>query len=446
MHVLEQIKRAGVVGAGGAGFPTHVKLSTKQPMLIINGVECEPLLETDKYLMRHYSKDIVETALLVANAIDAQQCVIGVKDKNTAEIEALEKAITHPMIRVQRIGNYYPAGDEHILVQEVLGKSIPAGGIPLDVGAVVINVATVLDIHRALLGKPVTHRLVTVTGEVKAPCLIHVPIGTSVADCLRLAGGVRTEKYAVLIGGPIMGTDCAMDATEKTFITKTTGGLVVLDEDSYIIQMKRLPMSHIVRRTESACIQCQMCTDLCPRYLNGHPLYPHKVMRAIGNKEKSIEMLHSALICCECGVCELYACPMGLSPKTVNQHVKQELLAQGIRFPKGQVDQTHALEDMPYRKIHALRMMARIGLLGYEHIHLTQCLDYHPARVELLLKQHVGKAATPLVTTGAYVTEGMCIATVAEGDLGADLHASISGLATVLSDCIRIEATEVDNG
>ena len=450
MDIIKAIKAAGVVGAGGAGFPAHVKLNTSVSLFIINGIECEPLLQTDKYLMRENADDLVEIIEIIQMHLKAQHSVIGIKEKNHKEILSLKDAITrkNSAIEIKPIKNYYPAGDEHILVQEVFGKTIPPTGIPLDVGAVVSNVATLLDIKRALENKPVISRLITVTGEVKHPTLIQVPIGTSIEVCLELAGGPNKSNYTVLIGGPMMGSECKREQTKENYVTKALGGLVVIDDDSYLITMKRLPMSHIIRRAESACIQCQMCTDLCPRYLNGHPLYPHKVMRAVGMHEQNLEVMKSAMICCECGVCELYACPMGLSPKTVNQYVKKELLENGVRYEKRLDLKYEPNVMMPFRKIGTQRMMARTGLMKYEGLHLHDVIHYSPKYVKLPLKQHIGAPSEPIVQTGDWVEAGTCIAVIKEGALGANIHASISGWVTVEQGAIVIQATkqEVLNG
>ena len=448
MNWLSKIEDAGVIGAGGAGFPTHVKPNTHQQSLIINGIECEPLLVTDKYLMRTYAKEMIETVEFLKSELGASRAVIGIKDKNTNEIKTLQRAIDEmeSSVEIVKIQNYYPAGDEHILVKEVTGRSIPPGGIPLDVGAVVINVATLLDTSHAMKDKPVTHRVVTVTGAVRNPVLVKVPIGTSLAECIEVAGGTQLKTYKVLIGGPIMGGICEQEDTEITSITKTTNGLIVVESDCYLVTMKQLPMDFIIRRTESACIQCQMCTDLCPRFLNGHPLYPHQVMRAIGTHSPDVSILKSALLCCECGVCELYACPMGLSPKTVNQHVKKVLGSQGIRINKAEYTRCEAHEMMPFRKIHTTRIMARVDLLKYEGIHIEALIEHKPKQVTIPLKQHLGQAAKPIIVTGTLVVEGMCIAKMESSVLGAAVHASISGRATVMDWAIRIDSEEVQYG
>lgn len=436
MELIKSIREAGVVGAGGAGFPTHVKLDTCVEAFIINGIECEPLLETDKFLMRHYASELIETIDLVANHLGAKRTIIGIKGKYKLEMAALSEAINHQQssIEVKTLDSFYPAGDEQMLIRETLGKTVPPGGIPLNVGAVVTNVATLLDIGKALKGLPVTERIITVTGAVHRPTLIKVPVGTSIKECLQLAGGPLPSDYSVIMGGPMMGAECRGESIETTYVTKTLGGLVVLPESHPIIQRKRLPYQHIINRAASACIQCRMCTDLCPRYLNGHPLYPHKVMRAVGNGETTLEAYESALLCCECGICELYACPMGLSPKTVNQKVKKELLSGGIKvtLDKEAIWTPDQMRD--YRKVDTHRLIARVDLTDYEGKTLDKLITYQPKEVHLSLKQHIGSPAKLMVSDGEKVVLGQCIGEIPEKSLSARIHASLSGRVTIGPD------------
>jgi len=441
MNIIDLIQTAGVVGAGGAGFPTHVKLNTTVEYLIINGIECEPLLETDKYYMRKYAKELVEIIDIIGEHLKATKKFIGIKNKNQQEIDQLNEAIhvAGSDLMISKLGNYYPSGDEHILVKEITGKAIQPGDIPLSVGAVVINVGTLLDVMNALIDIPVTRRIVTVTGEVNTPVLVNVPIGTSISDCLTLSNGVKVEDYSVLLGGPVMGKECRKEDVETTYVTKPLGGIVVLPVDNKTIVMKRLPIDHIIRRTESTCIQCRMCTDLCPRYLNGHPIFPHEVMRAIGNHSIDDDALMSALLCTECGVCELYACPMQLSPKTVNQYVKKELASKGIRYVKDPSVTYESHPMMDYRKVQTDRIMGRMELLDYKNIHLDKVINYEPETVKILMNQHIGQPAKALVATGDIVEVNQCIASVDKGALGARIHASIAGRVTVESFYIRID-------
>ncbi len=191
MSIIDAIFQAGVVGCGGAGFPTHQKLSGQGIRhLIINGAECEPLLGTDRWLMRSRPGDIVAAAAAVAKEIGAEDCTIGLKKSYTREIVALETAIRKlPQgavpVRLHTVESFYPAGDEQVLVYEVTGKVVPPAGIPLDVGAAVSNAATMAAVYDAMEGRPFIRKYLTVAGAVKEPKILCVPVGTSYADCLR---------------------------------------------------------------------------------------------------------------------------------------------------------------------------------------------------------------------------------------------------------------------
>ena len=203
------------------------------------------------------------------------------------------------------------------MVQQVTGRSVPERGLPLDVGCVVDNVGTLLNIQDALEGTPVTEKYLSVVGEVKEPILLKVPVGTALTACVAEARP-NLADYALIVGGPMMGkplTDRA--AIEAAVVTKTTGNLIVLPKEHYLFRRAQLPMETIRHQTKSACIQCRMCTDLCPRYLIGHQIRPNLVMRNLwreGSIEDNEEYLRSfgdAANCCDCGVCEMFACPMG---------------------------------------------------------------------------------------------------------------------------------------
>ena len=179
MDLLNCIKEAGIVGCGGAGFPTHVKYSGGGvEYLIINGAECEPLLRTDRYIMKHLGERVVSAAEAVQELLGAAQCRIALKKTYTEEIKALEKVLKAKNSRVElaKMDSFYPAGDEQTMVYEVTGRVVPPAGIPLDVGCVVSNVATMLGISDAMEGKPFTEKYLTVTGEVRNPSVLHVPV------------------------------------------------------------------------------------------------------------------------------------------------------------------------------------------------------------------------------------------------------------------------------
>lgn len=437
--LLEQIYRAGVVGCGGAGFPTHVKLDCQAEYMIINGAECEPLLNTDKYLMRHFAREIVSAADLCGQQVGAAQVVIALKDHYHAEKEALSSAISEAgsRVRIFELPNYYPAGDEQMIVYEVTGRVVPPGGIPINVGAVVSNIATMLAVHDAAQERPLIYKYLTVGGDVPEPVLVHAPIGASISACLAVAGLSPDMGRQYVIGGPMMGRYLSAEELEREVVTKTTSGILALPKNAAYV----LPgLQQMVNRARSACIQCHYCTDLCPRHLLGHPLEPHKIMRkmAMSGPEIGEELLQdpdirNAAICCECGVCERFACPMGLAPRSINSALKKMLGAAGIRYKREEM----SLEPLPfreYRMIPAPSLTARIGLAELGSSHPDICVELTARRVEIPLKQHAGAPAQPLVSEGDRVSAGQKIAEPPEGALGAVIHSSVDGVVARAAD------------
>ncbi|MFQ5454262.1 MAG: SLBB domain-containing protein, partial [Candidatus Zixiibacteriota bacterium] len=195
MHPLvEKVKEAGVVGAGGAGFPAYYKFNAKVEIMIANGAECEPLLCKDKELMQLFPGEIKKGMELVADAIGASRIILGIKAKNSDIIGQFKSLFGGTNIEIFEMGDYYPAGDEYLLVYEATGRLIPYDGYPVDIGCVVSNVETLLNVALASAGVPVTETFVTITGKVRNPMTVKVPIGTSIQELLELSGGASTLK------------------------------------------------------------------------------------------------------------------------------------------------------------------------------------------------------------------------------------------------------------
>lgn len=441
MELLDQIFKAGVVGAGGAGFPTHVKLKCSVEYLLVNAAECEPLMQTDKYIMRHNAEEIIEALEVMAPLVGADKVKIAIKETYEKEINSLERAIKKLNSKVELfyLKSVYPAGDEHVIVYEVTGRVIPPGGIPLNVGAVVSNVATVLNIYDAMKGQNVTDKVVTVTGEVGNPSLLSVPIGTSVLECIKAAGCLTIKDYCVIMGGPMMGRILTSKEAFYRSITKTDGGIIVLPENHYIRARASLSLQHIINQTKSACIQCSYCTEMCPRYLMGHPLRPHKIMRAISmSQDFTEEVFKEALLCSECGICEMYACPMGISPRLVNIMVKKELRQRGIKFSTDEEIILH--EERDSRQVPVSRLVQRLDLGKYSGIKFADELNIVKVnKVHIPLKQHIGKPALAIVSVGDEVVKGQLIGEIGLKDMGANVHASINGKVISVSENIVIE-------
>jgi Na+-translocating ferredoxin:NAD+ oxidoreductase RnfC subunit len=440
--LIKAVRAAGVVGAGGAGFPTDVKLAANVDTVIANGVECDPLLQCDQRLMESHAAEVVRGVELAMEATGATRAILALKQRYAAAAAALRRAVgSRKDMSFLLMESRYPAGDEFVLVYEATGRLVPETGLPLHVGCLVQNVQTLFNLARANEGASVTHRLLTVVGAVARPVTLWTPLGTPIREVLAWAGGIQpprwsqrtADDYAVVIGGPMMG-HVAEDLDQP--VLKTTSGLLVLPRDNVVVRyMTRSPTSW-VRRGISTCDQCRDCTDLCPRYLLGHNMKPHEVMRAINyGLERPAEKITAAVLCCECRLCEAYACPLELSPMAYYISIKQELRAQGW------VNEVHKRTDFQphptreYRLVPTHRLIARLGLTEWEEqVCPLDEAEYRPARVSIPLRQHIGAAAIPVVEVGHQVARGDLIAEVPEGKLGANLHASISGRVTAVDD------------
>ena len=436
MNLVEAVKAAGIVGEGGAGFPTHVKLSAKADCFIVNASECEPLIETDKYLSRTFAHKIISATDRIGEHLGAYDRVIALKSKYTEEIASLSRAIDESGSRVRlfEMPSFYPAGDEQTIVQMLCGRSVPERSIPLDVGAVVNNVGTLVHIYDAMNGVPVTDKYLSVVGEVERPLMLHVPIGTPLTDCIR-AAVPKTEDFAVILGGPMMGrvvTD--IDEIRGLSVLKTTGNILVLSKEHYLIKRSTKTISSMKAQARSACIQCRMCTDLCPRNLLGHKIRPHLIMRnlyresVITDIDEYRDNFGDAVNCCDCGVCELFSCPMGLAPCRVNKYIKQELRVRGIQVARG--ENPTASRQIEYRRIPSSRLIARLGLMKYSGQRAEECVTLSPAQVYIPFQQHIGRPALAVRALGERVVRGELLAEAAPDALSANIHAGISGVIT----------------
>jgi electron transport complex protein RnfC len=295
--IAEAAHSAGLVGLGGAAFPTHVKLTRNEQKpirtLLINGCECEPYLTADYALMVAAPRAVIAGALLGQRATGAEEVIVCVEDNKPKAIEALRSAGEGTGVSVRVLKTKYPQGGEKQLTVAVLGKEVPTGGLPLDVGAVVLNVGTAAALARAVIrGKALTHRIVTVSGRgIKEPKNLLVPIGASYRALIDYCGGMTEDALRVVAGGPMMGfTIGSLDVP----VTKGTSGLTVMTRDE------------VRRAGETTCLRCGRCVDVCP--LN---LVPTKI--ALASKAGNVELAERYHItaCMECGCCA-YVCPASI--------------------------------------------------------------------------------------------------------------------------------------
>ncbi len=446
--LIQQLRKAGIIGAGGAGFPTYAKLQRRCEIFIANGAECEPLLQSDQQTMIHYAGDVVAGLRIAMALTGATHGIIAVKEKYHRAVAAIERAINllalSPEISLHLLPDFYPAGDEQVLVYETTQRIVPESGLPLDVGCIVNNVTTLRQIFFAVQGIPVTHRLVTVIGEVYKPQVLNLPVGTPINEVIKLCGGATVEDYVVIDGGPMMGR------LAPIAVRKTTTGLIVLPASHRLVEQLSYENNMQRLRSLSICDQCFACTEVCPRYQLGHRLEAHLVMRdvcngiqvnnkrqeATGNGlsvERITDFLRIAYLCCYCDLCRVWGCPVELAPGRVMAILKEELRRQNI--------------VNPFRERPSAVRSSRAGIrppvssliwrLGLQKYYYSVPLQPEPAQVPIVrleLQQHIGKPCRPVVKTGDVVKARQIVADVSADELGCPLHSPFKGIITSITD------------
>ena len=433
-QILSRIRSAGVVGAGGAGFPTYKKLDASVEHIIANGAECEPLMYKDREVMIQEQERMLAGLSIMKQITGADRVTIAIKRKNSDLMKSLQPAAAKLGFATHVMEDVYPAGDEYILVYDITGRRIPPGGIPLQVGVVVDNVETIVNIARSAEGVPVTEKYITVTGAVREAVTVVVPVGTSFRDCIDLAGGLTVKNPVVFTGGLMMG---GMETDLSLPVTKTTGGLIVLPPDHPLVERKGAPKPQYTRIGHSCCDQCSLCTELCPRYILGYPIEPHKVMRSLmmtGAERDRISLW--AAYCCECNICTLFACPEKLDPKNICVDAKGRLREQRISRSTEELDQL-------FREVHSARegrqipiamLYQRLGVKPYDRKAHFSRASLSPGSVTIPLRASIGTAATAAVKEGTVVRKGDCIGFVPDDKLGCPVHASIDGTVKAIDE------------
>ncbi|QBM23994.1 electron transport complex protein RnfC [Citrobacter arsenatis] len=427
--IRERVRAAGVVGAGGAGFPAHVKLQAQVDTFLVNAAECEPMLKVDQQLMAVQAERLIRGVQYAMTATGASAGIIALKEKYQKAINALTPLLPAG-IRLHILPDVYPAGDEVLTIWMATGRRVPPAALPVSVGVVVNNVQTVLNIARAVEQQyPVTRRTLTINGAVAKPITLTVPIGISLRDVLALAGGATVDDPGFINGGPMMGS---LITSLDTPVSKTTGGLLVLPKSHALIQRRMQDERTVLSVAKTVCEQCRLCTDLCPRHLIGHELSPHLLVRAVNYQQAATpQLLLTALTCSECNVCESVACPVGISPMRINRMLKRELRALNHRY-EGPLNPED--EMAKYRLIPVKRLIAKLGLSDWYHDAPLAETDYSTDKTTLLLRQHIGASAIPCVQQGERVARGQCVADVPSGALGAPVHASIDGIVSEITE------------
>lgn len=433
-ELKEIFRENGIVGAGGAGFPTYGKLSDKIEIILVNCAECEPLLKLHRQLLRDEAVPIVKAVSKVAEVVGAKEIIFAIKGEYATTIEAVEFALKDYSskcvnTRIHKLASAYPMGDEVVTIYEATGRQVRPGGLPIEQGVAVFNVETLYNAYKAIFeGEPVYSKCVSIVGEVEAATTVRVPIGMSIKDAVPLAGKVTCSNPVYLIGGPMMGSF----KSELAPITKTTNAIIVLDKNHPLVLKKKQNFKVSLARAASSCCQCQTCTDLCPRHNLGHPIQPHLFMRFAANKDfQSIDPFLNTMFCSSCGVCEMYACPQGLQPRSMMAEYKAGLRKAGVKAPT--VEAKVVQDSREYRKVPENRLEMRLGIHKYNKPAVLNNELQFANTVRIELSQHIGAPAKAVVEAGHYVKAGDVVAKAADG-LSVNIHASIEGQVTEVTE------------
>jgi len=418
---------AGVIGAGGAGFLLAFKLrDDKVDTLIINAAECEPLLYSDYYLLKKYMDDIVAGAQLIMEATKIKKAYLSLKEHTARALRLQQGQEVGQNVFVHELPNVYPVGDEVIITYETTGRVVQPGSLPYTAGVIVSNVETVFNVKRAVDGKTVTSKWVTISGKIDRKLFVEVPIGMNIDELFRHYNIKVPADCVVLDGGPAMGK--IIDPSSDV-IRKTTKGLLILPEDIPAIIRKTANTTYVLKKASSVCCQCHMCTDLCTRALLGYPIDPSRTVRAVTSMAVSNPQDYlTAQLCSGCGVCELVACCQGISPVTLMTEIKKAMSANKMRYTHTGPAVT-ALPEREYRMLPSERFKSRIGVAPYDEVpEDVGVLDITPSKLVLPMSQHIGLPAIPVVKIGDEVKKGDMVAKAAEGAPSACIHAAYDGV------------------
>jgi len=434
VSLLDKIKSAGVVGAGGAGFPTHVKLASKADYILMNAAECEPLLRVDQQIMDIYCDDIIHGFEMAGRLVEAKKAIIGIKYKHKHVIQKLRQRISElnldDYISVNELKDVYPAGDEQVLVYELTGRVVPEMGIPLNVGCVVVNSETCLNIYNSMNDVAVTDSYVTIAGDIDNPCTLKVPVGTPLRKLFELANISNIEDYGIIDGGPMMGP---LLSNLESSVTKKSKGYILLKKEHSLIKNKGVDQAQAKKLNRGSCEQCRMCTDLCPRYLLGHNLQPHKMVRTQAYNIDDLTGQQTAQLCVQCNLCELFSCPIGIKPMHANNYFRAKLLNEGIKYSASK-EVFEVRNNRDFRLVSTKRLIARLGLYKYDRPAPLLDKDIDISQVKIATRQHVGTPAKPIVSVGDNVVKGQLIGIIQENSLGANIHSSINGVVIDVND------------
>ena len=436
MDLKELLREAGVVGAGGAGFPSYAKIAEGADTLLINAAECEPLLFTDFVLLQEELETVADGARILANALGVQSVFLAIKGHRAEKLGLEDGEEIASGVKVSILPDVYPMGDEISLIYQVTGRLVQPGQLPITRGVVVYNVETLYNVSRAYRqGCPVTEKWLTVAGDLPEgkSAVVRVPIGMRVSELFDRLGITVPETHALLDGGPSMGR---IVSPKKAVVTKTTKALLVLPRTVPAVTVKLRPLDRHITVANAVCCQCSSCTEMCPRALLGYPLEPHRLVRASREVVEAFPaQFTTAALCSGCGICEISACGQYISPRAVIAHQKKVLAKNKLRFKAEKQYTPDPTRDT--RMVPSARWRSLLGVARFHHLPpYVGGIDAKEA--SLPLGTHVGAPSVPLVKVGDTVRAGEKIAEAADG-LSVAQHAPFDGqVVSVDSRAVRI--------
>lgn len=430
MSDLKQLlKDNGVVGAGGAGFPSYCKLAEGASILLINAVECEPLLYTSFTLLRERIRDIVIGMRAVMEYAHIPTGLIAVKDYRAAKLGYADGQELAEGVRIKYVPNVYPMGDEINLIYTATGRVVAPGQLPITQGVIVYNTETIYNIGLVVqYNQPVTKTYLTLSGDIPEAFCVKVPVGMKISEVLDIMKVKVPDTHVVIDGGPSMGT---IVNPNVDVVKKPTSGLLILPKDIPAVRNKLRTMEENFRMASSVCCQCTRCTDMCPRHLLGYPLEPHKMVRStLTAAQATPELIKTATMCCGCDICGSLACCQDISPMQIIKQYKGILAKNKMKYVAGPNEQFIPSPEREYRMVSAAKWKEVLGVARFDKFPPTYVEEKLKAQeVQVPMSQHIGAPAIPIVQVGDEVHENEMIAKAAEG-LSVPHFAPITGHVT----------------
>ena len=432
LELKSTLQKNGVVGAGGAGFPSFGKLTDGASLLIINAVECEPLMYTDLTLCGEKLDDIVIGMRAVMEFANIPEGLLCIKDYRALRLGLEDGEVLAEGVRVKHVPNVYPMGDEINLIYTATGRLVQPGHLPISQGIIVYNAETVYNIGLAVHhDQPVVEKWLTVGGSVPEVLCVRVPVGMRVKDLFKELNVTVPEGHVVIDGGPSMGQ---IVNPKNAVVTKTTKALLILPDSIPAVTGKLRTADENLRMAASTCCQCTRCTDMCPRHLLGFPLEPHKMVRAtLSTAQITPELVLNANLCCGCDICGTFACCQDISPMQVIKEFKSILGKHRVRYMADPDDHFTVSPDREYRMLSSAKWKDMLGVTRFDRYPTYIETPVTARHVEIRMSQHIGAPSVPVVAVGDTVTVGQMIAAAGNG-LSVPQYASITGKVTRVDD------------